>query len=431
MLQKLLQSCLAFFAKRILKKYHPDVIGITGSVGKTTTKEVVAVVLASKFKVWSNYKNLNNQIGLPLAIMGIKASPGRSVGGWLEVFSRVAGLLIKRDANYPEKLVLEMGADRPGDIAYLIDIAPCRVGILTFISHAHTEYFSSIKKIAQEKRTLITGLPTDGFAILNADNELVRASAPLTTAKVITYGINSAADLKASDVKLLPSEITRGPFGITFKVSYGGNVVPVFLPGIVSSAFVSAALAGMAVGVAYGINLLEAAEALRPLEPLAGHMRPIEGIKHTLIVDDSYNSSPAAAREALQTLALFPVAAGAERYAVLGDMLELGTETETAHREIGFLVAELGIDFLITVGEASKITAAAAREAGLADHNVVSFAGSVEAGRFLQDILDEGDIVLVKGSQGSRMEKIVKEVMAEPLRAPELLVRQTEEWLER
>ena len=147
-----------------------------------------------------------------------------------------------------------------------------------------------------------------------------------------------------------------------------------------------------------------------------------------MIIDDTYNSSPEPAISALHTLAKINVKPGAERYAVLGDMLELGPETENAHRVVGMKVAELGIDFLITVGEASKHTANAAREAGLAEHQIAMFADSVSAGKFLQDKLEEGDVILIKGSQGVRMEKIVKEIMADPLQAPALLVRQGPEW---
>ncbi len=187
-------------------------------------------------------------------------------------------------------------------------------------------------------------------------------------------------------------------------------------------------LAGLAVGVVYGINLVEGGQALADFHPLPGHLCLIPGIKNTLIIDDTYNSSPEPTRTALETLAEINLKIGAQRYAVLADMLELGAETQNAHREIGLRVAELGIDFLITVGEASKHTALSAREAGLVEHRIASFADSITAGKFLQEKLHEGDVVLVKGSQSMRMEKIVKEVMAEPELAKDLLARQGEEW---
>ncbi len=431
MLKNLLQSIIRNLAKRILAKYKPDVIGITGSVGKTSSKEAIAYVLESKFSVRRTLKNYNNEIGLPLTIIGIEKSPGKSILGWLGVIWKAKKLLLARDNNYPEVLVLEMGADKPGDIEYLTEIAPCKVGVLTFISHAHTEFFKTIKKISQEKRIIISHLKQDGFAVMNFDNEMVMQNIGATKAEVLTYGFKDGADLRATDVNLIKDSQTGWPSGLNFKVLYKGNVVPVFLPGVISKSSISAALAGLAVGTIFGVNLVEGSQALSKLERLPGRMRLIEGIKHTLIVDDSYSSSPEAAKTALEALAQIEVRPEARRYAVLGDMLELGTETENAHRELGFKVAELGMDFLITVGEAAKHIARAAKEAGMEENKIASFASGAEAGRFLQEKIKEGDLVLVKGSQALRLERVVKEVMAEPLKASDLLCRQEQSWLEK
>ena len=429
MLKSLLHYWLSFFSKKILNKYKPDIVGITGSVGKTSAKEAVAAVLQNKFTVRSSAKNYNNEVGLPLTIIGVEKTPGKSIWGWAAVFLKAKKLIFKRDKNYPEILVLEMGADKPGDIEYLTEFAPCKVGVLTFISHAHTEFFKTLKKIAQEKRIIISHLRQDGFAVLNFDNELAMQSVNTTKAEVITYGFKEGADLRATDINIFTDEQTGWPAGLNFKVLYKGSVVPVFLPGVMAKPAISAALAGLAVGVIFGVNLVDGAQALSKLESLPGRMRLMPGIKNTLIIDDTYNSSPEAAKAAVETLAQVALKEGAERYAALGDMLELGAETENAHRELGFKVAELGIDNLITVGEAAKHIAESAKEAGLDEHRIASFADSREAGRFLQEKLKTGDVVLAKGSQGGRMEKLVKEVMAEPLQAKDLLPRQDKEWL--
>lgn len=427
MLKSILFWVLRNLSKKIIKKYRPDVVGITGSIGKTSTKEAVSAVLKTRFNVRSSVKNYNNEIGLPLTIIGIEKTPGRSIFGWLGAIVKALKLLFSRTKNYPEILVLEMGADKPGDIAYLTDIAPCKVGVLTHISHVHTEFFKTIKKIAQEKRIIISHLQEDGFAVLNYDNEDVMQNSK-TKAETVTFGFKDGADFQATDINILLDQDSGWPSGINFKVNYKGNIVPVFLQEVVAEHLIPAALAGIAVGHIFGVNLVDAANALRALKPLSGHMRLIPGIKKTMIVDDTYNSSPEPASSALKTVAQIKIKEGAERYAVLGDMLELGSETENAHREIGLKAAELGIDVLVTVGEASKHTAAAAREAGIDEHRVVSFADSASAGKYLQEVIAEGDLILVKGSQSVRMEKIVKEIMAEPLRASELLVRQTGEW---
>ena len=397
MFKNILQSMLAGLAKKIIKKYKPDIIGITGSVGKTSSKEAIAAVLQTKFSVRRNVKNYNNEIGVPLTIVGADTAPGRSIVGWLKILWKAKKLLLTADKNYPELLVLEMGADKPGDIAYLTELAPCKVGVLTFISHAHTEFFKTIKKIAQEKRIIISHLNQDGFAVLNFDNDMVMQNIGATKAEVITYGFKDGADLQASDIHILNDERTGWPTGLNFKVLYKGSIVPVFLPGIVSRSAISAGLAGLAVGLIFGVNLVEGAQALAGLEQgLPGRMRLVKGVKNTLIIDDTYSSSPEAAKAAVAVLAQLEVKSGARRYAALGDMLELGSETENAHRELGFKVAELGIDFLITVGEAAKHTAQAAKEAGL-DENKIALA--VEKAFLSQNIPGAKEVSVLIASQ--------------------------------
>ena len=431
MFKKIIHKLLRFFARRIIKKYNPKVIGITGSVGKTSAKEAIALVLSTKFKLRKTVKNFNNEIGVPLAILGIEKPPNHSFWKWCFVFKKGLSLILFKDNSYPELLVLEMGADKPGDIKYLVEIAPCNISVLTYIAHAHTEFFGTLKKIVQEKRVIITHLTSEDYAVLNFDNELVRQQSIATKAHLLTYGFKEGADLRASDVNVLYDELSGWPIGINFKVSYKGNIVPVFLPALAAEQLIPAALAALSVGILLGINLVDAGIALKSLKPLAGHMRLIPGIKKTMIIDDTYNSSPEAVKAALKTLLHFEVKQNAERYAVLGDMLELGSETINLHREIGFKVAELGINYLVVVGEAAKHIAGAAKEAGMEEHRIAEFQNSEAAGKFLQDKLQEGDVVLVKGSQGLRMEKIVKEIMNNPLQEKDLLVRQEEEWLKK
>lgn len=426
---KLLHAILKFFAQAILKKYQPDVIGITGSMGKTSAKEAIYTALASAMRTRKNYKNYNNEIGLPLTIIGVDESPGKSLIGWLAVFVRVVRVLVVPGYLYPKVLVLEMGADKPGDITYLTNLAPCKIGVLTAIAHAHTEFFGSLQAIAREKRVIISHLAPSGTAVLNFDSPIVMEQASSTKATVVTYGFREGADFRASDVGFTLDDKTGWPTGLRFKVSHAGSVVPIFLSGIVAEPFIYSALAALAVAHSYGINIVTAGEQLNTTAPIPGHLCMVPGIKETLLIDDTYNSSPDPAKAALKLLGSIAVRGGAQRYAVLGDMLELGNDAQTLHREIGFTVAEQGIDCLITVGAASKHTAAGAREAGMPEHCVHSFDASPEAGRFLQEKIKSGDVLLIKGSQGMRMEKIVKELMADPLLAPELLVRQSPEWL--
>ncbi|EKD43902.1 MAG: hypothetical protein ACD_72C00078G0001, partial [uncultured bacterium] len=339
MFKNILISLLRFYSKKIIKKYRPDVIGITGSIGKSSSKESIATVLATKFNIRKSQKNYNNEIGVPLTIIGMEKSPGRSLIGWITTFFQAQKLLLIKDDNYPEILVLEMGADKPGDIAYLVDIAPCKIGVLTYISHAHTEAFKTIKKIAQEKRLIISHLSRNGFAVLNFDNALVMENANMTKAEVATYGFKEGADFHATDINIISDEKTNWPTGLNFKLNFHGNTVPVFLPGAIAQHLIPSALSAFVVGHILGVNLIEASQALSKLEPMPGHMRIIDGIKNTLLIDDTYNSSPEAAKSALTTLAQISISPTAKKIATLSDMLELGPETVNSHREIGFKVA--------------------------------------------------------------------------------------------
>jgi len=434
-MKKLIQLKLKILAKIILAKYKPDIIGITGSVGKTSSKEAIYTVLASKFSARKNIKNYNNEIGAPLTVIGSE-SPGKSILGWFFVFWKALKLILIQDKNYPKILILEMGVDRPGDMDYLNKIAKSKTGVLTAIGPVHLEFFGTIENIQKEKGKLIEALPKSGWAVLNYDDKKVMRIARLSKAKILTYGFNSGAGVRARELVFNfsnlnePKESMAGKLaGISFKISHNNSSANILLPNVIGRAAVYAALSAAAVGIAYGLNLTEIAEALSEFKSPTGRMNLIPGIKNTLIIDDTYNSSPQSLASALDMLNKIPLASGARKFAVLGDMLELGSVSEEEHRKAGRLVFESGIDKLIVVGERSRDIAGGAEKAGMLPDNIFHFAAAGDAGKFIQDRINEGDLILIKGSQGMRMEKIVKEIMSEPLRAKELLVRQGEEWI--
>jgi len=428
-MRKLIQLKLKILSKLILKKYKPKIIGITGSVGKTSAKEAVYTVLKTKFNVRRNTKNYNNEIGLPLTIIG-SDSPGKSIFGWLGVFFKALGLILFKDKNYPKILVLEMGVDRPGDMKYLMGIAKGDIGIVTLISHSHEEFFEDVKEIQKEKGLLVENLKPGGWAILNFDDELTRELAGKSKVKVLSYGFKEGAMLRAQEL-VFSFEKTKevdNLLGLSFKLTYNGSFIPVLLPQVIGYNSIYAALVAAAVGLTMEMNLVEISKAMREFDSPNGRMNLIDGIKHTLIIDDTYNSSPISVMSALDIVSKIPIAKGARRFAVLGDMLELGKYSEEGHREVGRYAAKSGANKLITVGERSRDIARSAEEAGMARDNIFEYTDVAEAGRFIQQRIEQGDLILVKGSQGMRLEKIVKEIMAEPLRAKELLVRQEEEW---
>jgi len=429
MLKKILQWKLRFWSRLILNKYKPEIIGVTGSAGKTSSREAIYTVLASKFQVRQNIKNYNNEIGLPLTIIGAE-SPGRSLLGWSMVFLKAASLVFSKDKTYPDILVLEMGIDHPGDMAYLTSFVPPKIGVITLIGPMHLEHFGTIDRIEKEKGGLIANLPNDGWAVVNYDDERCRSIGQSSKSKIITYGFDTKASVRAVELffSFEHGANNENLAGVSFKLSYDGSIVPVLLPKVLGYGAIYAALAGASVGVIYGMNLVDIAQALRNLSSPKGRMNIIPGIKDTLIVDDTYNGSPQPTIAAIQVIGKIPLQKGARRIAVLGDMMELGHFTQEGHRNVGRTVAENKLNILIAVGERSKETAKAAELSGMSADCIHKFSNSDEAKKFLQEIIQPGDLILVKGSQSMRMEKVVKEVMADPLRAKELLVRQ--DWLD-
>lgn len=437
-MRNLLAYILQVFAKFVLRKYHPTIVGITGSVGKTSTKEAIFAVLNSKFSVRASPKNYNNELGVPLTIIGARA-PGASPLRWCAVFLRALwiGIVPRR---YPAILVLEMGADRPRDIAKLVALAPPKVGVVTAVAPVHTEFFGSIKRVAVEKRRLVEAVPKRGTVILNADDEIVRGFEEYADGKIISYGIETAADIRAVEINeyltklgiVQPAQglalIEQEFGGVHFKILHDGSAVPVHLRNVLGRQHIYAALAASAVGRAFGMNMVEISNALLNYTPPPGRMRLIVGIKGTLIIDDTYNSSPRAALAALQCLGQLTLSVRAIRYAVLADMLELGQYNESGHREVGRAASEFA-DVVVGVGSNARWITEEARKSGMAEDRVFYFpARSDGLEQFVQERIRSGDVVLIKGSQSTRMERLVSALMAEPLRARELLCRQDEGW---
>jgi UDP-N-acetylmuramoyl-tripeptide--D-alanyl-D-alanine ligase len=436
---RLLEKILKYFAVRALRRFRPQVVGVTGSVGKTSTKEAIFTVLSSKFQVRKNEKNYNNEIGLPLTILGLE-SGGGSLGKWALVFFQAFGAaFLSSRKKYPEILVLEMGADRPGDIKYLVDFLKPEVGVVTAIGISHLEFFKEKKNIAREKGYLAKHLAKNGLAVLNCDDEEVKAiaesikedSKASANTEVVLYGFSDEADMKASDVffgyekvKSQDGEDISKIKGISFKISYEGTTMPVRLVRSVGKPQIYSALAAAAVGNHFGMNLLESVSALRDFQAPAGRLNLIDGIKNSVIIEDSYNAAPQSTLVALEVLEKIQ---GRRKLAALGNMLELGDGTESGHREVGEKVAQVA-EILFAVGDKAKFISDEARKQGMKSENIFEFENSEEARLAVQEKLREGDVILVKGSQGARMEKISEEIMRNPDEAGKLLPRQTAEW---
>ncbi|MFA6365335.1 MAG: Mur ligase family protein [Candidatus Paceibacterota bacterium] len=420
---KFLQFILKLLAKATLLRYSPGIVGITGSVGKTSTKEAIKAVLLRERNVRAPSKNYNNEIGLPLSVLG----DWESTGGfffWIKVVFASLYRLVVKDKNYPEVLILEYAVDRPGDMKYLLDIARPHIGVFTAMGDVpvHVEFFAGPEAVMREKARLISQLPATGFAILNADDPLVTQTKAQTRAQIMTFGFEERAEVRVSN---FTNRFDGKSGGISCKLGYGGSIVPLHIDRALGKAQAYSAAAATAVGLIFGMNLIKIAEALTQYEAPAGRLKLIQGIKESFLIDDTYNASPLAMHLGLETLKSLNAK---RKIAVLGDMLEIGKYTLEAHEEIGKSLKKKGIDMLITVGLRGKLIAEAAIRAGFSEKEVFTFMDVDEVGRFLQSKIQKGDLILVKGSQGVRLEKVVKEVMAEPGRAKNLLARQDPEW---
>lgn len=435
LLKKILLSWLTSLSRGIVKRYDPKVIAITGSFGKTSTKEAVFAVLNSELSehVRASEGNLNTEWGLPFTIIGVK-DPHGSIIRWITALIKGVLLFVGSKKRYPDILVLEMGADKPGDIIHLVSIARPHIAILTGIGNTHIEFFRSPQEVAKEKFKLITALHENGLLIYNADGNFLKQfmdqMRPEGTYRTITYGVSSqSAHVRASQIQAellnLESEATVADSadhigGIGFKVQRNETAQQAYLANVVGKAPVYAALAALAVADELYVDPEAAVDALKNIKPAPGRMRLIKGIKNTVLIDDTYNSSLEAAALSLETLV--DLGTTGERWAVLGEMRELGDQSASLHRQLGMRVQEVQVDKLIAVGIPAKAIADGAKEAGMNEEDIFSYDTAEVAGRFLQSRMKEGDVVLIKASRGAQLEVVTKEVMAEPRRAKELLV---------
>lgn len=422
----LVAKLLATIAKQKIAKFKPKIIAVTGSVGKTSTRTAIALALGAKYRVRTPYKNYNNEFGLPLAILG-ELSPGMNAWGWLKLLLRAMKM-----SDMPEYLVLEYGADRPGDIGYLAKIARPDVAVITAVSAVHLANYPSWEALVDEKASLGSAVLSDGLVVLNVDDAAVAGMAPRYQAAVATYGETGQATIKESRLVTAKEESfdTGEVFAITKAiVSYKGEEGELNLVNCVSTTLVQSSLAALVVAKHFNVSLIEACAALsKDLRPVKGRLQPVAGIKGTLLLDDSYNAAPASVLAALEALGQFtPGEAHDRRIAVLGDMAELGSRSLEEHERVGRKVAQVA-DLFIAIGPEMRIAGAAAEAAGMAADKIEFFSSSAEAGDYLDPLVKKGDVILVKGSQSMRTERVVKELMAEPLRAEELLVRQERAW---
>ena len=422
--KKIISATIQLEASLVLKKYKPKIIAVTGSVGKTSSKDAIFSVMSGSFYVRKSEKSFNSDIGIPLTILGVQNAWTNPIIWLKNIFMGIELLIFKN--NYPKWLVLEVGADRPKDIKNITRWLKPDIAVLTAFAEVpvHVEFFSNREEVIREKKYLVEALKKDGILVVNGDDtDSMKIKENLKSTSII-YGTSKNADLIASDYKIYYGTDGKAK-GITFKVEYDRNILSIVIKDSLGMQNVYSALAGLAVAQSQKINLTDASRALLNHETPKGRMRIINGIKNTTILDDTYNSSPTAVNSALQTLK--EIKTKGRKIAVLGDMMELGKHSVEEHFKIGKLAKD-SCDVLITVGIRSRKIAESAYKTKMSKKNIFQFDNSMEAREKISDLIQKNDIILVKGSQFIRMERIVKEIMAEPEKAKELLIRQEEEW---
>lgn len=415
MFKNYIQKKLEKYVVRYFKA-HPEVklIIVAGSVGKTSTKRAIATVLSQRYRVAMQPGNHNTPMSVPLAILGIDYPENiRSVGAWLSVFA-AARMRIKQPTG-TDIIIAELGADRPGDIAYFGTYLKPYIGVVTSVTAEHMEFFNDIETVAKEE---LTAANFSQLAIINRDDIDGRFATFMENSNIDTYGTTGAAEYRF--------EIQD----FTVETGYKGSVIaPEFdqelaaTVKVVGEHSLRPVMGAVAVAVKMGLQPNEIAAGLALIRPVPGRMNILRGINDTMIIDDTYNSSPLAASSALQALYGLQVP---QRIALLGTMNELGAVSANEHEKLGSLCDASLLSWVVTVGdEAEKYLAPAARAKGC---QVRSFKTALEAGAFVRSVSEQGAAILAKGSQGGiYLEEAVKElcVMSEDVE----LVRQSAAWM--
>ncbi|MGE5592509.1 MAG: UDP-N-acetylmuramoyl-tripeptide--D-alanyl-D-alanine ligase [Betaproteobacteria bacterium] len=360
-----------------LARYHRcrlgiPVVAVTGSTGKTTTKDMAHSIFMERMRSARTEENFNNEVGVPLTLLAL-------------------------DPRH-EICVVELGMRGKGQIRELADIVRPDVGVVTNVGPSHVELLGSIENVALAKAELVEALGPDGIAVLNADCEYTVMMKDKTRAKSVFFGIERDADVRATDIEVL------GEAGTRFTMSYGQRSfrVHVPVPGVHN---VYNALAAGASALVMGLDSFAVAQGLAHFEPSHGRSGMVEASRGFTVIDDTYNANPASMRAALA--ALRDVAGGRRKVAVLGNMLELGEISAEAHRELGRVAVAHGCDVLVTVGDLACLAGEEALRLGKGARHIVMCDTNAEAVDALDKLAKPGDVILVKGSRAMRMEEIV------------------------
>ncbi|MFQ6081727.1 MAG: UDP-N-acetylmuramoyl-tripeptide--D-alanyl-D-alanine ligase [Candidatus Aminicenantia bacterium] len=358
-------------AKKVASEHNIKVIGITGGIGKTTAKEFAAALIEPSFKTLKSEKNFNNYLGLPLTLLKLQKEH--------------------------QVVILEMGMSSRGEIRRLTEIAPPDISVITNINPVHLEFFKDINEIALAKKEILDGTKKDGVAVLNADDPLIMKIQSDFPGNKIYFGLREKAFIRAANIEL------KGFSGLSFDLIYGEEKKRILFKAL-SHSHLYDLLAALGVTYALNIKLKDIEEIIPTLHPFSMRGTVLALEKNVTLIDDSYNSNPKALEFALRDYSSLPVR---RKIAVLGDMLELGKNSSKFHFQAGEKVSEYGYDWLIAIGEESKKMIEGALSKGMNSSHLLHFKDSVQAAEYLVNFVQEGDLILVKGSRGIQTEKII------------------------
>ena len=419
--KSLVVRALIWEAKATLLRHNPFIIGVTGNLGKTSTKDAIYAVMKDHFHTRRSEKSMNSEFGVPLTILGEKSGWNNPLK-WIIILIR--GLFVPFQQEYPTHLVLEIGADRPGDIKSIASWIKPDITVVTQFGQVpvHIEFFKDRDAVVEEKGHLVEALKESGIFIYNNDDHDAAKLLTRTQARKVSIGIHETADIKATNVKLYGNPIT----GTETDITVDGASYHLVLPEVAGKSPVYCALPALAVARELAIPLEKACASLRDADKPRGRMRLLSGMNGSVIIDDSYNASPKATEHGLKTLA--EIDTKGRKIAVLGDMLELGDHTRYEHYKIGKVAAK-SCHRLFTVGIRSRVIAEGALDEKMSDDAIIQCDSSIDAGKELVKIIQEGDVIYVKGSQSIRMERAITMILAETHNPKAVLVRQEREWL--
>jgi UDP-N-acetylmuramoyl-tripeptide--D-alanyl-D-alanine ligase len=435
-MKSLIYKILKYSSKQLVKRYNPTIIAVVGNVGKTSMRANMVLFLEQFSPVGTNIDNYNTPMGITLSFMDEK-SPGKNIFAWIKIIFKALSKSWFGYSEFAPIWVLELGVDSPGDMdEFITDFLEFDVVVFGFIGEhpVHLAQFKDKKQLIKEDAKVLRALKSDGTLIIDGDDNVLK-SIYRKRDNVITFGFGNV-NIKASDFKVsievvnteeqwanyYSSIVSKGKF----KVEYKGSSIPFQVDYVLGKHQVNSILPSIALGLIDGMNLVDISQQIKTTVPVKGRLRCLEGIKDTLLIDDTYNAAPAAMAMALDAISRLK-AKGVRKVAILGEMKELGPMSQDIHQDIGVLAADI-VDVCIGVGEDAKDILLAFHK-----HNPKGlyhwFENSDEAAAKIVDFITPDDIIIVKGSQSSRMEKVSLELLANKRYRKELLTRQSAEWM--